>query len=188
MFSFPMPPADISQHPVAEVMPVLLKGEQSTPSNFEDGRTGSTTQQARPSAELNLSSLADGRVGSTMRPARPSADLNPSSTAEGRAGSTTRSARPSAELDQSRLADGRAGSTTQPALSSAICRAGPVQFGGWSSWNGHAVLFSPLKLLPRNSIKLALILLVRMRRWNFTTLKSQELVFSYEVRIYRMKR
>ena len=41
-------------------------------------------------------------------------------SAEGRAGSNARPARPSAELDRT--------------TSSAICRAGPVQFGGWPSW------------------------------------------------------
>ncbi|KAF3572767.1 hypothetical protein F2Q69_00059608 [Brassica cretica] len=54
--------SEVNQHPVAEVMSVLLKGGQSTPSSSADGRAGSTTRPARPAAELNQSSSADGRA------------------------------------------------------------------------------------------------------------------------------
>ena len=55
-------------------------------------------------------SSADDWDWSTTQPARPSAELNPSSSADGRAGSTTRSDRPFDGLDRSSPSDGRAGS------------------------------------------------------------------------------
>ncbi|KAF2542601.1 hypothetical protein F2Q68_00030870 [Brassica cretica] len=42
--------SEFNQHPVAEVMLVLLNGGRSTPSSSADGRAGSTT---RPSAKLD---------------------------------------------------------------------------------------------------------------------------------------
>ncbi|KAF3525177.1 hypothetical protein F2Q69_00047368 [Brassica cretica] len=135
---------EVNQHPAAYVMPILLKGGPSTPSSSADGRdgstkttssairraeldgrAGSTTGPAQPSAELDQSSSAVGRAGSNTPPARPSAELDQStrpsaeldqsSSADCRAGSNTRPARPSAELDLSSSADGRAGPNTRPA-------------------------------------------------------------------------
>ncbi|KAF3535938.1 hypothetical protein F2Q69_00022742 [Brassica cretica] len=47
------------------------------------------------------------------------------------------SARTFAELDQSSSENGRAGSS--PGFSSAICQAGPVQFGERPSWIDHGI-------------------------------------------------
>ena len=123
-------------------MPILLKGGQSTPSSSADGRAGSTkttsSADGRAGTTKTTSSAIrraelDGRAGSTTGPAQPSAELDQSSSAVGRAGSNTPPARPSAELDQSSSA-----SLIEHATSSAIRRAGPVQFDGWPSWTGRA--------------------------------------------------
>ena len=70
--------------------------------------------------------------------------------------------RPSAEMDQSSSADGRAGTIV---LSSS----------------------RPKRFFPEIRSNLLLSHLDWGLRWNFTTLKPQELVFSYQVRMYRMK-
>ncbi|KAF2566570.1 hypothetical protein F2Q68_00025507 [Brassica cretica] len=136
-------------------------------SSSADGRAASNTRPARPSAELDQSSSADGRAGSNTRLARPSAQLDQSSSGDGRAGSTTRPARPSAELNQSssgvaeldRTRDQlghppswtrsvrRMASWIKHATSSSNRQDGPVQFGGWPSWNDCAV-FIPSSQLP----------------------------------------
>ena len=71
-----------------------------------------------------------------------------------------------------------------------------VQLGGWPSWidqadgrAGTIVLSSsrPQSFFPEILSNFLLSHFDRRRHWNFTTLKPQELVFSYEVWIYRMK-
>ena len=79
-------------------------------------------------------------------------------SAEGRAGSNARPARPSAELDRTTSsAICRAGPVQfnggpcwiKRATSSVIRRARPIQFGGWPSWNNCAVLVLSARLLSR---------------------------------------
>ena len=127
----------------------------------------------RPSWIDHTTRSADGQAGSTTWPAIrlaepiqlsgwPSWIDDTTSSAIRWARSTTRPARPSTELNQSSSADGRAG-TVMLSLS------------------------HPYSFFPEIRSNLLLSHLDRRRRWNFTTLKPQELVFSYEVLIYRMK-
>ncbi|KAG5378307.1 hypothetical protein IGI04_026149 [Brassica rapa subsp. trilocularis] len=62
-----------------------------------------------------------------------------------------------AELDRPRDHLGHPSSWIDQVTSSAIRRAGLVQFGRWPSWNERDVLVPSAKLLPRDLIKFALV-------------------------------
>ncbi|KAF3543588.1 hypothetical protein DY000_02007290 [Brassica cretica] len=80
------------------------------------------------------SSSADGRAGSTTRPARPSAELDQKRDQLAHPPSWTSPVRRMAELDRKHDQLGGWSSWIEHATSSAIHQAGPVQFVGWPSW------------------------------------------------------
>ena len=111
--------SEVNQHR-AYVMPVLLKGAQSTPSSSAIRQAESVHLSGWPSWIDHATSSAIHRAGSNTR---PSAELDQSSSADGRAGSTTRPARPSAKLDRMRDQLGHPPRWIEHVTSSAISRA-----------------------------------------------------------------